>query len=298
MEFVHYLEEHGIRVSKSSIGYTLKSRTYRGEIAGGIEGEERHEPIVTEDEWQAAQGVGRATAKNGTVASEGMLSGLIRCSCCDGRLNVARNGARQADGLRAASYQCKGHTAKHGRCEAVASAKASAVDDYVEVAIGVAATDGTLHTTLERTENWNLAQTRTKEAKEALTKLSDHRLLATLSVEELVSMREGAQASLDEARKALADTPRPDDTIELDIDWATDQGRWSIDKKRRLARSLIKDIRLRKGKGLPIAQRVEITWAGHDQPDTNLAKRIAAAYASLPFAEAPGLRPPGRAHAT
>lgn len=277
MELVGYLEKNGVRVSKSSVGYTLSSRTYRGEIAGGTRDVEVHEALVTEKEWEAAQRKKgeRTNARNGTVASEGIVAGLVTCAECGGRLTSNRNGAPQPDGLRAVQYQCKGHTAAHGPCEARASVKAAALDHFVEVAIGCAANDGTLHTTLERREIWNAAQRRVDEAKAAVAKLTDHRLLSAYTIEELAGMREGAQADLDEARRVLRDTPRPDATIELDNAWYEDE-RWTVAEKRQLVRSLVSRLTLRKGKGLPIAERVEITWAGHDEPDATLAARIAA----------------------
>jgi DNA invertase Pin-like site-specific DNA recombinase len=280
MELVRYLEANGHRVSKSAVGYMLTSRTYRGEIQGGDEGVEVHEPIVTEDEWQAAQGVGRSHAKDGTTASEGILSGLLTCAGCGARVHVGRNGARQAEGKRAARYGCKGHTSGGGDCPAPASANVSAVDDYIEAAITQAITDGTLRATLDSVERYNAACRAVDQAQADLDahKANAAKLVRSLGADGYAETADALKDVLDAAKRAKRDTPRPEDTLAPDTHWGTDL--WTVDEKRRLAKQLISEVALTRSttrgrNGQPIAERVSITWAGHDAPDATVAQRIA-----------------------
>ncbi len=282
MALVRYLEEHGHRVSKSAVGYMLRSRTYRGEIQGGEEGVIVHEPIVTEDEWQAAQGVGRSHAKDGTIASQGLLAGLVTCASCGHKLNVGRSGAMQEDGKRAARYGCKGHTSGDGKCPAPASANVSAVDDYVEEAITQALTDGTLKATLDSVERYNASCAVVNRAQSDLDahKSNAVRLTQSLGSEGYADTADALKAVLDQAKLAKRDTPRPEDTLAPDTHWGTEL--WTVDEKRRLAKQLIAEVALARSatrgrNGQPIRERVSIRWAGHDDFDTTVYARGAEA---------------------
>jgi DNA invertase Pin-like site-specific DNA recombinase len=280
MELVRYLESHGHRVSKSAVGYMLTSRTYLGEIQGGEEGVAVHEAIVTQEEWDAAQGVGRGFARDGTIAAEGILSGLITCTACGGRLMVGRSGAMQPDGKRGARYGCKGHSSAKGKCPAPASANVSAVDDYVEAAITQAITDGTLRATLDAVERYNAACRAVDQAQADLDahKANAVRLVQSIGADGYAETAEALKAVLDEAKRSKRDTPRPEDTLSPDTHWGTDL--WPVDEKRRLTKQLISKVTLARSttrgrNGQPIEQRISITWAGHDGPDSTVAQRIA-----------------------
>jgi hypothetical protein len=280
MELVRYLEANGHHISKSAAGYMLRSRTYVGEIQGGEEGVAVHEPIVTEDEWQAAQGVGRSHAKDGTIASEGILSGLLTCAGCGHRVHVGRSGAKQPDGKRAARYGCKGHTAGDGDCPAPASANVSAVDGYVEEAITQALTDGTLRATLDAVERYNAACRNVDQAQADLDahKANAAKLVRSLGADGYAETADALRAVLDQAKRAKRDTPRPEDTLAPDTHWGTEL--WTVDEKRRLAKQLVAEVTLARAttrgrNGQPIEQRVAIRWAGHDAPDITISERIA-----------------------
>jgi DNA invertase Pin-like site-specific DNA recombinase len=269
MSMVHYLEERGHRVAKSSVGYMLRNHVY---VDVGI---------VTQDEFDAAQVKGREFAKNGTLASQGVVSGLITCSACGHRLALKRTGARQDDGKRAPSYGCTGHTSADGKCPAPASASLSAVDDFVEEAISTALVEGTLRTTVDAAERYARVVRARDRAQEALDgiKAKSVELTTQLGVDGFAQVVADHRAALDEAKAALRETPKPDDTIMPDTHWGTDL--WTIEEKRRLARQLIEEVTLeRSGKGRwgrPIHERVRIRWAGHDDFDSAVHARGAEA---------------------
>lgn len=269
MELVRYLEEHGHRVAKSSVGYILHNHVY---VDVGI---------VTQDEFDAAQVKGREFAKNGTLASQGVVSGLITCSACGHRLALKRTGARQEDGKRAPSYGCTGHTSGDGKCPAPASASLAAVDAFVEEAITTALVEGTLRTTVDAAERYarvvrarDKAQATLDGIKAKSTDLTDQ-----LGLDGFAQVVKDHKDALDEAKAALRETPKPDDTILPDTHWGTDL--WPVEEKRRLVRQLIEEVTLEKsGKGRwgkPIHERVRIRWAGHDDFDATVHARGAEA---------------------
>jgi site-specific DNA recombinase len=286
MELVRFLEDHGHRVSKSAVGYMLTSRTYLGHIQGDQEGDLHHDPIVTQEEWDAAQGVGRGFAKDGTIAAEGILSGLLTCAGCGQRVQVGRSGAKQPDGKRAARYGCKGHSSGKD-CPAAASANVSAVDDFVEAAITQALTDGTLRATLDAVERYNAACRAVDQAQADLDahKANAAKLVRSLGADGFAETADALRAVLDQAKRSKRDTPRPEDTLAPDTHWGTEL--WTVDEKRRLAKQLISKVTLSRAttrgrNGQPIEQRVSITWAGHDKPDATVGLRIAETRGLLP----------------
>ena len=110
--------------SRSSIRQMFTSPTYLGHIiiGDGIYEEGTHEALVDEQTWQLAQREGKRPGHNGSLASQGVLAGLIRCAGCGGILSVTGSGPQ---GARIASYTCRKHRAS-GVCPAPASGNAVA----------------------------------------------------------------------------------------------------------------------------------------------------------------------------
>jgi DNA invertase Pin-like site-specific DNA recombinase len=94
------LQEAGIRMTKAGVAGILKNRAYLGELRAqsGVKGRPRvlsgkHEPVVTESEWQAAQAAnGAYHPRPGVVARRAKLAGLVRCATCEKRLRTAPYG--------------------------------------------------------------------------------------------------------------------------------------------------------------------------------------------------------------
>ncbi len=101
----------------------LSNRVYRGEIhvQGFPPNLEAHEPLVTEDEWRAAQWV-KTRRLRGEPALLG--SALMRCTGC-------RRGMSRSNGY----YRCKRDHGVAGTCEAPAWAKVQDADEIVERAV-------------------------------------------------------------------------------------------------------------------------------------------------------------------
>ncbi len=114
--------------SRSSVRQMFTSQTYLGRIAvGDIYEEEAHEALVDERTWHLAQRGGKRPEHNGSLASQGILAGLITCAGCGHVLTVTASGPQ---GARVASYTCRRVRAS-GVCPAPASATVSKVDTSV-----------------------------------------------------------------------------------------------------------------------------------------------------------------------
>ncbi|MDQ6810789.1 MAG: recombinase family protein, partial [Actinomycetota bacterium] len=279
-----YMTEQGTPISKIGVRRIARNRAYLGEARGphGAVKKGAHEALVTVEEWEAAQWAGRAHAKDGTIASQGMLSGLITCASCGHLLSVG--GSRSnAPRVRGATYFCKTHFSS-GKCEAPGAAKLHIVDTYVGAALSEALVDGTLQTTMDAVARYRRAVDAVADAERRLDELADPALLAALGSRRLTEAATAQRDLLTEAKRTLRETPTPGEAIEPTTDlW--DPEAWPIERQRQLARQFISEVTLtRGGKGrgsAPIAERITITWAGHDQPDTTIAERLARSPARL-----------------
>jgi site-specific DNA recombinase len=130
-----FLDESGIQGPYDNRAWTtgaaakmIQNRVYLGEARSGQHvNAAAHQPIVSLDDWEAAQGKrGRPSIRSG----EGLLlSGLVRCAGC--RYLVKADSMKDRDGSRLGLYRCrKRHAA--GICEAPTSALARVLEPYVE----------------------------------------------------------------------------------------------------------------------------------------------------------------------
>jgi len=85
-------------IGYSTVGAILRSRVYLGEILhNGKWHTGHHEPIVTEEEWHAAN---RGFVR-GRRRGKDLLSGRVRCGLCGRRMPVAQNGTGRV------MYRCR-----------------------------------------------------------------------------------------------------------------------------------------------------------------------------------------------
>jgi hypothetical protein len=139
-ELARFLEENKVlppnrnpHWSKTGVVGLLKNPVYLGQARSGkIVKENAHEALVMQAEFDAAQSVKKSLLRqrDGSIASQAMLGGLIRCSGCGHTLKITGNTNRKT-GERYPIYYCTGRYAK-GLCPARATIRASHVDQYVE----------------------------------------------------------------------------------------------------------------------------------------------------------------------
>ena len=281
-ELADFLREHGVTMSASGVQGMVKSRTYLGEVHGpqGAVNLEAHEPLVSKDEWDAAQeSRGRAPVHTGRFSSTALVGGLIRCAGCGNLLSVtgAGKGAK-----RRAVYHCRKD--RRHVCPAPASAVAAYVDAYVRDSFAVALFDGTLATTMDAVERYARAEAAVRQAERELDELADLDLRRALGKERHDAMVTQARVHLDEAKRVMRETPKPGDAV---VPTAEVFGpEWPMERQRALAKQFIADIRLRRAEGYgrgaePVSERIEIRWAGHDDADASLPTRVAELRAEM-----------------
>ena len=267
-----FLRENGVAISKSGVRELLRNRAYLGEASGPDGWVAAHEPIVTLKEFEAAQPRGQRPIHDGTIAAKGMLTRIIKCAGCGQTISVG-GGRKRTNGERSGRYFCRGYSAA-GRCPAPAAGMLTLVDDFVRESITTALVDGTLKATQDAIRAYTRARDAVEKAEADLDALADAKLLAEFGPIRLAAMAAQQRAVVDAAKATLADTPAPESVIEPDsLLW----DKWTIEEERAFCRQVISEVRLKRGgKGrsaLPIHERVEIRWAGHDEFDTTVYAR-------------------------
>ena len=119
-------------MSKSGVRAMVKSRVYLGEMSvqSGTKGKPRvvvdaHPPILTQEQWEAAQFSGEFVAPTGK-ASSAALRGLVYCGGCGKRMRTGTS-HRRANGETPVTYTCV-----EGGCRARAAMLARLLDEHVE----------------------------------------------------------------------------------------------------------------------------------------------------------------------
>ncbi len=143
-ELTRFLNAEGIKITKSSVIRLLSNRAYLGEavVQSGKKGapnvvKDNHPPLITEAEFNAAQRNGAYYPRDGSIAAQTRLAGLVYCTTCGKRL---RTGATGKPNARRAQYVC---TAEG--CPARASIGAAQLDTYVDSLLMQAAADREPH---------------------------------------------------------------------------------------------------------------------------------------------------------
>jgi len=143
-ELMRFLNANGIGITKNTVIRMLANRAYLGEatVQSGRKGDpdtvtDNHPPLVTEAEFNAAQRSGTYHPRDGSIAAQTRLAGLVYCATCGKRL---RTGASGKPGARRAQYVC---TAPG--CVQRVSIGAAQLDWYVETLLMQAAADHEPH---------------------------------------------------------------------------------------------------------------------------------------------------------
>src|SRR5215218_8925135 len=239
-----WLDEQGIRPptgnphwSTSGVRQLLHNPVYLGQARSGkyvLEG--AHEPLVSRADFDAAQATRTLLkAREGSIAGQALLGGLIRCAGCDHTLKIAGNTSKKT-GERYPVYYCTGRYAT-GLCPARATIRASYVDQYVEEQV--------------------LA--------------GNPKLLSMLGEQKFLEGVEVRQRELDEARQRLAELRSQSalasgladgDLLEA---WPT----LDLPERRRLLHGLLDRVVLRRAdgrakSGVPPAERTQIVLRGNE----------------------------------
>ena len=282
-----YLEEANVlpleRKGRKSVAWSrtgvmamVRSRVYRGELWDGDElvCKDAHPAITSEGEWKLAQlGSNFGThVKDGSIASQGLLTSIVYCGSCGSKLSVT--GSTTSKGERIAHYFCRIHHAGSGDCSAPAVASTRTLDPYVEGSLleALANPKSKLVKAHEIGARIQEAAERVRATKEELDTFLATRLASVLGTERYraeVERRQedvrAAQRELDEALRAnlvlgQAGSRTPEQLIE---DWP----KLTMTEKRAVVRAYIDRVIVEKAdptrrRWQPIGERVQVRWVG------------------------------------
>lgn len=243
----------GNRWTAGTVTRLFASRVYLGEArAPGLVNPDGHEPIV-DPATHALANAARTT--RGPNQGRHLLSGLVRCAGC--RYTMAATNGRWP------TYQCRGqHPA--GRCEEQAAASVRLLEEHIEALflaeigaglIARAAAPAASRADFERAEREVAAW---QDAAVEISEIGKDEYLAGLRSR--VERRDAALAELAVQLDA--------DGGHVDLPEAPLAGAWAglaLDQRRELVAAAIDAVVLRRGRSIPLPERVLVLWRGHGE---------------------------------
>lgn len=282
-ELTRFLNANGIGITKNTVTRMLANRAYLGEatVQSGRKGDpdivtDNHPPLVTEAEFNAAQRSGTYHPRDGSIAGNTRLAGLVYCASCGQRL---RTGASGKPGARRAHYACTGPG-----CSARVSVGAAQLDSYVETLLMQAAADHEPHV-----EAVILGDTRYQDALDAVAE-AQRRLTQFRDDVELVDLlgqegfKQGLRARKDAlqlAREQLAAIRPPDDKQVSGKLMTFDEALPGIERQvnaRFIARVVVRPGS--RGRRIWLGQRVDVYFVGAEEPAVPMPKPAASPVAA------------------
>ncbi len=271
----------------------LQNRVYLGEARSGVYvKEDAHAALVTRALFRAVQdrkGTSKAASKNG---GEGPLlgGGLLRCATCGCRLSMDTTKAR---GKTYRFYRCKSNPA----CTARVSISAGKIEPYLEGFVRRFLANA-VYEPEQRTDELEGLRAELADAEEELRELVESEEPIPAPV--LAARGKVLQARIAAAQEALE---RAEAVQEVPLTFTSSVEAWealSVPEKRKIITALIGRVIVRKGRGLPVYDRIERPDAPDDDVDPTgvppglneeLAARIAEQFADLYREEHPDIVP-------
>jgi site-specific DNA recombinase len=275
-ELAAFLEEQGVfpstgnpHWSSTGVAGLLRNPVYLGQARGGsVVNDNAHEPLVTQAEFDAAAASHSVfRARDGSIAAQALLGGLVRCAGCGHTLKITGGGPPSA---RYATYYCKKRYAK-GVCPEPATIRASYLDKYVEARVLAAMREqgGAVAEAAESSGQMEEAVRALADAEHELDLYLATDLISTVGQETFVRGVSVRQARVDEAREMLAQLRANDLLAEelLRVDVLESWPEWTTIEKRELLHGLLERVELSRapvrGPGsLPVDQRTRIVLRG------------------------------------
>ena len=267
---------HREGMAKSSIAGIFKNRTYLGIARGpnGIENAGAHEAIVSEELFAKVQPRrGAYHPRNGKLAKQALLAGLITCGSCGHKLRTLGS-TNRGSGEREASYVC---TAKYasGDCEAPVAARVERVDEFVVDLLNNEWEDAT--------SGVASAEARYLEAREAVHSaegaldawVEDPTIGAAIGAQRFQRGLLARQRALEDAQRTLwemDDPGLPEDKPVVRLGgklyvyelWGEDREADRRDLRRHIASVSVAKADPKRRRWQPIGERVEVRWVGAD----------------------------------
>lgn len=248
--------EDGKATSTTQAARIVRGRVYVGEVThrGHVE-QDAHPAIVTEREWRAAQDVRRRAPIRRSEARDFPLSGIARCAGCGTTMSGQ---ARSGTNGTTAVYKCRRRSAA-GTCSAPSVIVAGRLEAFVTDAVLDALREREARGVEDPASNVaalaEAAEQADSELAEFVADTSLRRVLGDADwragVEARAAARDAANAELEAARDALTGKVLrvPVAEVEHDPELLAAAVRGSVDR-----------VLVRRGRGLAVADRVEIVW--------------------------------------
>jgi site-specific DNA recombinase len=259
--------------SRAGVQRLVKNPAYLGQARSGtIVNELAHEPLVTREEFDAAQSVRKSlfTAHDGSVASRALLGGIARCAGCNHTLKITGNTDRKTGG-RFPIYYCVGRYAS-GPCPARASIRAEKLDAFVEEHVLAALQDeeGLLAQAVEASEHVDQAARAVAAAEHELDLYLASALVSVIGQERFLQGVDTRQQVLDSARAELSQL-HAQSALGQELTSGDLLSAWpdlTIQERRRLLHGLLDRVLLKRSDGrkrdaLPLSERTQIILRGN-----------------------------------
>jgi site-specific DNA recombinase len=278
-ELARYLEEQGVlpptgnpHWSGTGIAGLLRNRAYLGEArSGSVVNPQGHEPIVSQAEFDAAQGQKTLlSAPELSLSAEALLKGIARCAGCGHTLKISGTFDTKL-GRRVPNYYCVGRYAK-GHCPARASIAAEKLDRYVEeqALAALRAEGGLFAQAVEASAQVELAAHAVGEAEHELDLYLTSELMSVIGQERFLQGVDARQQTLDRARAELNQL-RAQSTLAEELtsgDLITAWPELSIQERRQLLHGLLDRVLVKRSDGrkrdaLPLSERTQIILRGN-----------------------------------
>ena len=257
------------RTGPRAVAWIVQNRAYRGEArGGGVTNRAAHPPLVDALLFDRANAVsGRAPSHDGSLSSQLLLLGLVRCVGCGRGMSTGRSSATYG-GIRrkVASYTCQ-----NVHCGARASVRGLDLDPFVVRALFAALRlVGTTGIRAPAADPGEVEEARRAlEAAEYDRKLlvENRELRRLLTAEEYNTELVALGEAVSEARLALAlaeqEAPGPpEDVTGL---WET----WTDETRREFLCEVVErvDVESAKRRPVPVQDRARVLFRGLEYPD-------------------------------
>jgi DNA invertase Pin-like site-specific DNA recombinase len=266
-------EQLGRRFSKTSVSGILANPVYMGIARGpkSASNPDAHAAIVEPELWKAVQRMkGKYHPRNGSMAAQSILAGIVHCAACEKRMQVTGR-TKPGTSERIAMYVCR-----HPDCEDPAIIDVARMDAYV-LSIVQADTSGPAAGLTSGEERFIEAREALKTAEAELERFQDPTLSTELGVDIWRRGLAFASKRINEARQLLwdlQDYDLPDDAEIVELDgrkilyqpWGEDR-----DADRRTLRRCIGTLVVarsdpKRRRWQPLDERVSLTWADGSLP--------------------------------
>jgi site-specific DNA recombinase len=258
--------------SISAVNNLIHNRVYLGEArAGENVNADAHEPIVTLDEWQAANKA-RGVYPSRSGKASGLLSGVLRCAGCSYAMRCSSGKSRH--GKPVLEYRCFPRKAG-GRCPSPTSVKSSLIESFVLEHLFAFSKGAKARTQAGEDESTLAAEIAAAEAERDAA--LDERLADALGGSDSdVYLRtvESRQARLDALLEARAEKEQARQPAEIEADLEDVWEDLTLEDKRRVLHSVFDSVFVwrtpdKRTKGqvpFPIAKRAKLFFAGEGPP--------------------------------